>query len=728
MAETRRAFDAAAVSQRFFLALATAAPLVLLVDDIHAADNDSLPVFASLAKAAAKQRLLMVASFDTDDPGANRPALQLLRRGSGRIRLDRSISNRRSASCVRSSGTSSSTKRLAAWLQQQTGGNPSLCSELVSHLVKEGRIHYAEGTWVLPHDFPEAGRARSDDRDRNGHLARLRPALRRFAECLSPHRRSLDGELCVALSEGDPELAGADIERLLDELVREGVLSAIRAALRSLVPRCARSCMPAWARAGDAALHRHAALKLAERAADNPEREFEVGRHLLLAGDRAGAYDRISLSVVEVVSRPDALVRSVPELRDLYEEYRRIGGTADELLQVTASLVVSGYYVDPTVHDELGDSTAELLQRRTGFALAARLTPWLGSYPALFVGMAWGLVQYVRSARTLRIDRFSSMILSFVGVCASRSAVGYLRIEPHTHDLLLRLLAPAKGLHRHNALRLVHDLDCDRDRGKARARSATSTTAIWTSWRGCRTSGCSRKTLAITTRPAFCAASGAAICCVSGDGALAVPTASTPWAASTIASSLSTFAAPITCTEAKRPRPTRLNDVLDAMAARYGYRWIPDILAVLDFVPYHLSADVVGLKRVLHWTERLLAVRSGLCDVPGRDPRHVRGPSRATRASRWSSTRRSEPRSARSATRLGRSRTAHRAECLNALGRHEEALAVCQDALRHVGALSRVFVVAYQQLERESAIALRAWDAPTKPLDLLDELLSPPRE
>jgi hypothetical protein len=101
---------------------------------------------------------------------------------------------------------------------------------------------------VLPHDFPDQDVRAVMAATVTGHLARLSPALRRFADCLSPHRRSLDGELCVAT---------------------HGRRSRARARRRDL--------------------HRHAALKLAERA--EMATEIEIGRHFvdrLLTDDVAG--------------------------------------------------------------------------------------------------------------------------------------------------------------------------------------------------------------------------------------------------------------------------------------------------------------------------------------------------------------------------------------------------------------------------------------------------------
>lgn len=714
--------DTGETFERFFTALSTTGPLVILVDDVHLADGHSLPVLAALAKAAAAHPLLIVTAVDSDDPGRNRAVVKLLGRSSGRIRL-RPFDLTQVEQLIRATfSEASSTKRVAAWLHRQAGGNPLLSAELVTHLVKQGRIHYAEGTWVLPHEFPDEDVHAVMTSAVQGQLDRLRPALRRFAECLSPHRRSLNADLCDALRTADPELVALDVGRLLEGLVREGVLLSddgeyvfARARVREVL----------YANVEDdlrCRLHEIAAKKLAARANGIPERELEVGRHLLLAGDRAAARDRIRACMLGVASQPDALVRAVPELRDLYREYQRIGGSEDELLQIMAPLVVSGYYVDPTVHDDFGSPTAELLQQRAGFAFAGRLAPWVGSYPAMSAGLLWGAVQHVWSTRSLRVAEFSQTVLSFVGVCAARSAVGYLRFEPQTHQLLLQLLSPAKGLHRHNAVRLVHDLIAI---AVAESKGAFADVydgyedqlarlphvlllaeearhhyeaGLWCSFGRCRL-------FRIGSGPLECA-----------DRVTAMGGEHDRVLAQFLRYSYHLY-------RGETEKAEKAEEVVDAMAAQYGHRWVPDVLAVWDFVPYHLSGDVVGLKRVLHRTERILALAPAFAvhrDVIRAMYEGHRGRTEVALAIYEGHAVRLAPFS----HPLWSFAQAHRAECLNALGRHEEALKTCQDALRYVGANARVYVVAYQQLEREAAIALAGLGRTKEAAERLDDLIA----
>jgi tetratricopeptide (TPR) repeat protein len=66
---------------------------------------------------------------------------------------------------------------------------------------------------------------------------------------------------------------------------------------------------------------------------------------------------------------------------------------------------------------------------------------------------------------------------------------------------------------------------------------------------------------------------------------------------------------------------------------------------------------------------------------------------------------------------------AHHAECLNALGRHDEALARVERALASVGAAKHDFPLAYQQLEREAAVAQASLGRHAEAAARLDALL-----
>ncbi|HEY6881490.1 MAG TPA: hypothetical protein VI299_25870, partial [Polyangiales bacterium] len=143
----------------------------------------------------------------------------------------------------------------------------------------------------------------------------------------------------------------------------------------------------------------------------------------------------------------------------------------------------------------------------------------------------------------------------------------------------------------------------------------------------------------------------------------------------------------------------------DELSATIGSRWTTDVMDAMEFTPHHLAGDVLGLKRSLHRIERLRAIAPGLdsyCEVNRAMYEGHRGrPDLALKI--YASI---EDHLAPFSSPIWSQGRGHQAECLNMLGRHAEALALCEAARARLTAQDRMFVLAYQQLERESAMAL----------------------
>ena len=168
-------------------------PLVLAIEDLHEADPDSLAAYAMLAKAARPTSILLLATLDPAHPNAARPALRLLRDGCLRSSCGRSTRRRRTRSWWACSGRWLRRRGLATFLQNHAAGNPRAYTEVIHHLIAQGFIRYAEGTWILPDELPRGSRRRRARRARERGVRKPHPgwspALRALAMCLSPQRR-----------------------------------------------------------------------------------------------------------------------------------------------------------------------------------------------------------------------------------------------------------------------------------------------------------------------------------------------------------------------------------------------------------------------------------------------------------------------------------------------------------------------------------------------------------
>jgi predicted ATPase len=121
----------------FFAALADRYPAVLLLDDLHWADTESLDVLRSLARQLGALPVLIVAAYRSDAVDAGHHLyrlLPLLVRESGAERLDlHSLDDAAVHSLVtrRYDLSGVEAERLTAYLQRRAEGNPLFIGELL---------------------------------------------------------------------------------------------------------------------------------------------------------------------------------------------------------------------------------------------------------------------------------------------------------------------------------------------------------------------------------------------------------------------------------------------------------------------------------------------------------------------------------------------------------------------------------------------------------------------
>ncbi len=175
-------------------------------------------------------------------------------------------------------------------------------------------------------------------------------------------------------------------------------------------------------------------------------RGFDIGYHLLLAGQEAKARAEINRAAEPSLFDPDLLVAWVPDLLFIAQQQRSIGATDEDLQFVEGLLVLSGYYSDPGIQDRLARRVVPMLQRTVGFALANRLAPWLGSHLALAIGVLTAWVRNALREASLR-GRWPQAALApvmlFTSACVGWSAGACFRLEYGAHPYLRELLRVA---------------------------------------------------------------------------------------------------------------------------------------------------------------------------------------------------------------------------------------------------------------------------------------------
>jgi DNA-binding SARP family transcriptional activator len=148
-----RLFDAVAGALR---RAAERRPLIVVLDDLHAADEPTLLLLQFLEAELAEAAVLILATYrDTEVGGEHplRPALAELGRAGNCVRLaPEGLTTEDTAHFVELSAGAAPMPRLASALHDASGGNPLFVSELARLLAAEGRLHEleADATLLLP--------------------------------------------------------------------------------------------------------------------------------------------------------------------------------------------------------------------------------------------------------------------------------------------------------------------------------------------------------------------------------------------------------------------------------------------------------------------------------------------------------------------------------------------------------------------------------------------------
>lgn len=163
----------------FVQALAQTAPLALLLDDLHWADQSSLDLLVHLARHTRGNRVLLLGTYRDVEVGRQHPLQQtvhdLHRQGlSERVlvrRLDQDNTTRLIAATL---GEEDISSEFTSLVYRHTEGNPFFTREVLRALVDQGDVYRKNGRWdrreIEEIDVPESVRAVVGQR-----LSHLRP-------------------------------------------------------------------------------------------------------------------------------------------------------------------------------------------------------------------------------------------------------------------------------------------------------------------------------------------------------------------------------------------------------------------------------------------------------------------------------------------------------------------------------------------------------------------------
>ena len=181
--------------RNFFLSLAQAQSLVILVDDADRIDDASAALLAALAHKTQRHPLVIALSITRTSDDKASASLRFLRLVAEPIAVDSLVPAQTEALLRSVFGDVPGLPLVAAQIHGLSHGKPAYILEFAQHLVDKGLARYEAGTWALPLNLADGDLPQSLS-------ARL---AGRFAS-LSDDARELCEALCVA--DGDGQING----------------------------------------------------------------------------------------------------------------------------------------------------------------------------------------------------------------------------------------------------------------------------------------------------------------------------------------------------------------------------------------------------------------------------------------------------------------------------------------------------------------------------------------
>jgi len=430
-------------------------PLLITVDDLDRADEFSGSLIAALAYQSSDSPLSVVASYDT---GHEPPMLAQVPGLAETIALtpfDRAQTITLAASLF---GDVPNLERVGEWLHRVAAGNPKLALHLAEHLLTQGAVRYADGTWVLPSAIeqnlpPSAAAALLLQ------LQGLSADARALAELLCVSRAGTSAERMVELSGQPPET----LLRALEELVRRGVLESAGNAYAFAREALRESLLEALDGERRRELHKAWAERLLS-GKPSPEAQLEAGWHLVHTQEELRGATILAKIAPGWVERRVNMAVAVPAIERALEIYTRHDRSLSDRLHLRSLLVMSSFLFDHRLASRHADPTLDALFPWTGLSLAQRWSKKIGKTAAFGLAIAWTLLRWIVHPRKTRgphafdaLQYYARATMGLVGLRALAIDVAGIRAAfermrafegmPHPTLQLLFTLSKAISLH-----------------------------------------------------------------------------------------------------------------------------------------------------------------------------------------------------------------------------------------------------------------------------------------
>ncbi len=214
---------------QFLLAIATRSPVLLVLDDLHWADRDSLGLLHSLARFVPRSHLMVVGAYrDVEvEPSRGHPLTELLanlhRQDAYHHILLRGLAQDEVAEYLAHWAGQALPVGLVESIYAQTDGNPFYVREVFRHLLEERKILQRSGRWSTDFSLGELGIPEGVRRVVERRVACLSEETGRMLRLAAAFRGTFGFRSLQALMELPEEV----LLGCLDEALAAGLVSVV---------------------------------------------------------------------------------------------------------------------------------------------------------------------------------------------------------------------------------------------------------------------------------------------------------------------------------------------------------------------------------------------------------------------------------------------------------------------------------------------------------------------
>jgi hypothetical protein len=427
---------------RWLLLASESQPLVIAVDDAHRIDEPSAALLAALSSQARKHSLLVAVTHDSDTQTGQSAALDVLDGTSAKIVLEALTREQTAALITSVFGDVPYIGVVSEGIHRISGGNPRLCMDLAQHLVDQGSVRYAGGSWQLPAALGAADLPRSATDALRQRIAAL-SALARWlleAQALASHAAFVRDDYLKLCQSAEVALLDEALSELLARqlLVGDGRVYRLAQGLASAFT----------AHLSESELReRHQALGVLYG------RTWSAVHHLLAGGESAAGLDLLAelfKTLGDGIATFAALQINTADLAVLFERALEaalsLGRPKREVTELRQWIVSVSVVADEGFYHRNAPAWLEQLKHDSGLSLWEQMPEVSDAGERLTRALTTAFERYNATPEAERGYRPDEAIRLLVAYVVNSIAVGSRCLDVSLLDSLPGLLAPFVAL------------------------------------------------------------------------------------------------------------------------------------------------------------------------------------------------------------------------------------------------------------------------------------------